>query len=66
MQQRDGNENNKNKTIIALISKKVTLHVCHTFLYISLPFSYDYDVKMPNFAFYGDDKQETRKFYISF
>ena len=34
----------------------------HTFLYISLPFSYDYDVKMPNFAFYGERKQATRSF----
>ena len=66
IQQRDGNENDKNKTIIALISKKVTLHVRHTFSYISLTFSYDYDVKMPNFAFYGDGKQATRKFYVSF
>ena len=66
IQQRDGNEQDKKKTIIASISKKVTLHVRHTFSYISLPFSYDYDVKMPNFAFYGDDKQATRKFYISF
>ena len=34
----------------------------HTFSFISLPFSYDYDVKMPNFAFYGDGKQATRSF----
>ena len=54
IQQRDGNENDKKKTIIALISKRVTLHVRHTFSYISLPFSYDCDVKMSNFAFYGD------------
>ena len=66
IQQRDGNENDKKKTIIASISKKKSLHVRHTFLYISLPFSYDYDVKMPNFAFYGDGKQATRKFYMSF
>ena len=32
IQQRDGNENDKKKTIIALISKKVTLHVRHTCL----------------------------------
>ena len=31
-----GNENS-DKTIIGLIIKKVTLHVQHTFLYISLP-----------------------------
>ena len=47
----DGNENVK-KTI-GLISKTTTSHVRHTFLYISFPFLHDYDVKMPNFAFYG-------------
>ena len=28
-----------------------TLHVYHTFLYISSPFLHDYGVKMPNFSF---------------
>ena len=32
----EGNENSE-KTKIGLISKKATLHVQHTFLYISLP-----------------------------
>ena len=53
----DGNENVK-KTI-GFISKTKTLHVHHAFLYISLPFLNDYDVKMPNFAFYGGHKQAT-------
>ena len=26
----------------------------------------DYDMKMPNFAFYGGRKQATTKFYFSF
>ena len=39
-----------NKTI-DLFSKTTTLHVQHTFLYISLPSLQDYDVKMPNFTF---------------
>ena len=60
----DGNENVK-KTI-GLISKTTTSHVHHTFLYISFPFLHDYDVKMPNFAFYGGRKQATTKFYFSF
>ena len=34
-----------------------------TFLYL---FLHDYDVKMPDFAFYGVSKQETTKFYFSF
>ena len=60
----DGNENVK-KTI-GLISKTTTLHVHHAFLYISFLFLHDYDVKMPNFAFYGGCKQATTKFYFSF
>ena len=60
----DGNENVK-KTI-GLISKTTTLHVHHTFLYISFPFLHDYDVKMANFAFYGGRKQATTKFYFSY
>ena len=60
----DGNENVKRT--IGLISKTKTSHVHHTFLYISFPFLHDYDVKMPNFAFYGGRKQATTKFYFSF
>ena len=57
----DDNENVKKKTI-SLIIKTTTSHVHHTFLYISFPFLHDYDVKMPNFAFYGGRKQPTTKF----
>ena len=60
----DGNENVK-KTI-GLISKTATLHVHHAFWYISFLFLQDYDVKMPNLAFYGGRKQATTKFYFSF
>ena len=45
----DGNENGTKA--IDLFSKTTTLHVQHTFLYISLPSLRDYDVKMPNFSF---------------
>ena len=45
----DGNENGKKA--IDFFSKATTLHVQHTFLYISLPSLRDYDVKMPNFSF---------------
>ena len=38
----------------------------HTFLYISLPFLQDYDVKMANFAFHGERKQATTEFHFSF
>ena len=47
----------------ALISKTKTLHMHHTLLYISLPFLHDGDLKMPNFAFYGEQKQAMMKFY---
>ena len=46
--------------------KTTTLHVHHTFLYISLPSQHDYDVKMPSFTFYGGPKQATAKFSFSF
>ena len=65
----DGNENAKKKNYyktIGLISKTTTLHMHHAFLYISLLFLHDYDVKMPNFAFYGGRKQATMTFYFSF
>ena len=60
----DGNENGK-KTI-GSISKTTTLHVHHTFLYISLPSLHDYDVKMPTFTIYGERKQATTNFLFSF
>ena len=48
----DADDNENVKETIGLISKTTTSHVHHTFLYISFPFLHDYDVKMPNFAFY--------------
>ena len=59
----DGNENLK-KTM-GIITKTTTLHVHHTFLSISFPFLHDYDMKIPNFAFYGGRKQATTKYYFS-
>ena len=61
IQRRDSNENFTNKKFI---SKTINLHVHHTFLYICSPFLHYYDVKMPNFAFYGESKQATTKFYF--
>ena len=60
----DGNDSVK-KTI-GLISKTTTSQVHQAFLYISFLFLRDYDVKMPNCAFYGGRKQATAKFYFSF
>ena len=37
----------------------------HFFVHF-FPFLHDYDVKMPNFVFYGGCKQATTKFYFSF
>ena len=53
----DADENENVTKTIGLISKTTTLHVHDTFLYISFPFLHDYNVKMPNFAFYGERKQ---------
>ena len=47
------------------MSKTINLHVHHTFLSICSPFLHYDDVKMPNFAFYGERKQATTKFYFS-
>ena len=61
----DGKENVR-KTI-GFISKTTTLHEHHAFFCTFLcPFLHDYDVKMPNFAFYRVRKQATAKFYFSF
>ena len=42
--------------------QKIQSSVHHPFLYTSLPVLVDYDVKMPNFTFYGLRKQATTKF----
>ena len=36
------------------------------FVHFSARFLHDYDVKMPNFAFYGGRKQATTQFYLSY
>ena len=38
----DADDNKNVKKTIGLISKTTTLHVHHTFLYISFPFLHDY------------------------
>ena len=61
----DANVNENVIKTIGLMSKTTTLHVHHTFMYISFPFLPDYDVKMTNLAFNGERKQATTKFYFS-
>ena len=58
-----GTATKNGKKTIGLISKTKTLHVHHTFLYISFPFLHDYDVKMSKFAFYGERKQAKSQKY---
>ena len=60
----DGNENVTKA--IALITKTTTLHVHHTFLYISLPSLHDYDVKIPYFMLHRGSTKVTMKFPPSF
>ena len=59
----DGSEDVKKE--IGFLRKTTTLHVHHTFLYISLPSLHDYDVKMPNSKFYGGRKQATTNLFFS-
>ena len=42
------NENGKKAIGLDMTSKTTTLHVHHSFLYISLPSLHDYDVELPN------------------
>ena len=49
---------------MGLVGKTTTLHVHLTFLYISLPFLHDYDVKLPNFTFSGGRIRPRRNFII--
>ena len=60
----DGDGNERGKKAIGLISKTTTLHVHHTFLYISLPSLKNYDVKMPNFTFYEEQKSDDELFVL--
>ena len=61
----DGIENVQ-KTI-GFYKKNQPLCTCITlFCTFLCPFLHDYDVKMPNLAFYGVCKQATAKFYFSF
>ena len=48
------------------LAKQQLARVSDFFLYISLPFLHNYDVKMPNFAFSGDGNQAKTKFYFVF
>ena len=61
----DGDGNQDVKKAIGLLRKTTTLQVYHAFLYISLPSSHDYDVKMPNWKFYGGRKQATTNLFFS-
>ena len=58
----DGDGNEDVKKAIGLLSKTTTLHVHHTFSYISSPSLHDCDVKMPNFTFYGGRKLAAANF----
>ena len=61
----DGDGNEDVKKAIGLLRKTTTLHVHHAFLYISLPYLHDYDVKMSNYKFYGGRKQATTNLFFS-
>ena len=45
--------------------KTITLNVDHVFfLYISLPSLHDYDLKVPNFTFYGEREHKIITFFF--
>ena len=58
----DGNGNENVKKTIGLWGKTTILHMYHAFL----PSLHDYDVKMPNYTFYGGREQGTTNFSFSF
>ena len=58
----DGEGNENAKKAIGLLSKTTTLHVNHTFLYISLLSLHDYDVKYLISRFTGDVNKRRRIF----
>ena len=60
----DGNENVKKP--IGFISKQQLCTCITLFCTFLCSFLYDYDVDMPNLAFYRVRKQATEKFYFSF
>ena len=64
------NKRDKKRDFLKSIKKQLVKQAkqqfctCSTlFMYISLPFLHDYDVKMPNFALQGEFKPATAKFY---
>ena len=62
----DGAGNENVKKAIGLLSKTTSLHVHHTFLYISLPLLRDHEMKMPSFMFYGGRKTSNHKLFFLF
>ena len=63
IQWRGRQERKKTKS---LYKQKQNFALASRLLVHFLPFLHDYDVKLPNFAFYGLCKQATTKFYFSF
>ena len=59
LSQRQVRRQQERQKALGLIGKTTTLHVHHTFLYISLSLMHDYDVKFPQATFYGGRKHKT-------
>ena len=47
-----------------VVGKTTTLNVHHAFLYISLPSVHDYNLKMPNFTFCGEQEHKTTTLFF--
>ena len=59
--QREFQQNNRFNNLNNSFARASRFYFC-----ISLPFLHNYDVKTPNFAFYGQRQQATTKFILFF
>ena len=51
-----------NTPIVQFVQIDYFTRASQAFLYIFLPFLHNYDVKMPNFVFYGELNKQRRNF----
>ena len=61
----DGDSNENVKKALGLLSKTTSLHVHHTFLYISLPLLHNYHVKMRLVSHFMEDLNKRQQTFLS-
>ena len=62
-QRQRGRQRERQKSNRFRLAKQQHLHVHHAFLCISFPLLHDYNVKMPNFTFWGGRELKTTTFF---